>query len=118
MVNKLLESLINWGPGAVLAGVMMIGLYRLADKFAGKAVDAQTAQAVALAAQAKAMEGLQTSLQEFVSKDNGEHREMLVLMKYTAQHIQGLLEARNDLIDLKEEHDKCRREGGLCVGAK
>ncbi|BCS55182.1 hypothetical protein [Geobacter sp. SVR] len=111
MVNKLIESLINWGPGGVLAGLMMLGLYKLLDKFAGKAIDAQQAQAVALASQAKAMEGLQTSLKEFVSRDNGEHREMLVLMKYTAQHIQGLLEARNEFIDLKEECEKHR-----CMG--
>jgi hypothetical protein len=98
MLNKLLESLINWGPGAVLAGLMLLGLYKLADKFATKSVEAQTAQAVALAAQAKAMEGLQSSLKQFVERDNGEHREMLVLMKYTAQHIQVLLE-------MKQEHD-------------
>lgn len=96
---ELLKTLVFWGPGAVIAGMMIHALYKLADKFGGKAVEAQTAQAVALAAQAKAMEGLQTSLQEFVSKDNGEHREMLVLMKYTAQHIQALLE-------VKQEHDR------------
>lgn len=103
--GKLIESSIAWGPGALLAGGIIFALYKLIDKFGGKFIDAQQAQANALASQAASMEALQKSLHEFVAKDNGEHREMLVLMKYTAQHIQALLE-------MKTEHDNCQN----CIG--
>lgn len=93
------KTLVFWGPGAVIAALIIFALYKLADKFAGRAIEAQQAQAVALASQASAMQDLQKSMQEYVNKDNGEHREMLVLMKYTAQHIQSLL-------IMKGEHDR------------
>lgn len=93
------KTLIFWGPGALIAGLIIFALYKLADKFAGKAIEAQQAQAVALGNQAKAMESLQQSMHDYVNRDNNEHREMLVLMKYTAQHIQSLL-------IMKGEHDR------------
>jgi hypothetical protein len=101
------KTLIFWGPGALIAGLIIFAIYKLADKFAGKAIEAQQAQAVALGNQAKAMESLQQSMHDYVNRDNNEHREMLVLMKYTAQHIQSLL-------IMKGEHDRrqqCETEG-------
>lgn len=97
---EIIKTLVFWGPGAVIAALIIFSLYKLADKFAGRAIEAQQAQAVALAAQADAMKNLQQTMSEYISRDNGEHREMLVLMKYTAQHIQGLLV-------MKTEHDNC-----------
>lgn len=99
------KTLVFWGPGAVIAALIIFALYKLADKFAARAIEAQQAQAVALSAQASVMESLQKSIQEYVNRDNSEHREMLVLMKYTAQHIQSLLM-------MKCEHDNCEHCGG------
>ena len=93
----LLKSLIFWGPGAVLALAMIWALYKLADKHFGAFIVAQQSQA-------QSMEGLKTSIQAFVATDNGEHREMMVLLKYIAQHQQGIDEMRQEhaLMMLKE----------------
>ena len=108
----LLKSLTFWGPGAVLALAIIYALYKLADKHFGAFITAQQAQATALTAQASSMEGLKVSIQAFVAKDNGEHREMLVLLKYIAQHQQ-------EMDDMRREHDEMKNNhggGGLCPG--
>lgn len=107
----LLKSLIFWGPGAVLALAIIWALYKLADKHFGAFITAQQAQATALTAQAQSMEGLKTSIQAFVAKDNGEHREMLVLLKYIAQHQQEMDEVRREHAEMM-----LKGEGGLCPG--
>ena len=108
--SELLKSLVFWGPGAILALAMIWALYRLADKHFGSFIAAQQAQAVALGAQASSMEGLKVSIQAFVAKDNGEHREMLVLLKYIAQHQQEMDEVR------REHAEMMTNQGGTCPG--
>lgn len=109
--SELLKSMTFWGPGAVLALAIIWALYKLADKHGGAFIAAQQAQATALAAQAQSMEGLKTSIQSFVAKDNGEHREMLVLLKYIAQHQQEMEEVRREHADMKAD---CQE--GKCPG--
>ena len=109
----LLKSLIFWGPGAVLALAMIWALYKLADKHGGAFIAAQQAQATALTAQAQSMEGLKTSMQAFVAKDNGEHREMLLLLKYLAQDKQEMDELRQDHENMKKAHAHSREGDGI-----
>lgn len=80
-----MRSLLNAGTGAIMAFVILLGLYRMANRLGIEFVKAQKEQAQALARQAQSMEGLRESIQGFFSKDNSEHREMLVLLKYIAQ---------------------------------
>lgn len=108
--SELLKSLVFWGPGAVLALAMIWALYKLADKHFGSFIAAQQMQATALSAQAQSMEGLKVSIQAFVAKDNGEHREMLVLLKYIAQHQQEMDDVRREHAEMKESME------GLCPG--
>ena len=98
----LLKSLIFWGPGAVLALAMIWALYKLADKHFGAFIVAQQSQA-------QSMEGLKISIQAFVATDNGEHREMMVLLKYIAQHQQGLDEMRAEHAEMMSKEGACRR---------
>lgn len=98
----LLKSLIFWGPGAVLALAIIWALYKLADKHFGAFIIAQQSQA-------QSMEGLKISIQAFVSTDNGEHREMMVLLKYIAQHQQGLDEMRVEHAEMMSKEGACRR---------
>jgi hypothetical protein len=81
----LLKALANAGVGAVMALVMLVGLYRIAHRLGVEFIRAQQAQAEALARQAQSMEGLRESVQSMLLRDNSEHREMLVLLKYIAQ---------------------------------
>lgn len=81
----IMQALIQAGGGLLIALVILVGLYRLADKHGARFIEAQQAQAVAMGRQAESMEDLKTSIKGFVSRDSFEHREMLVLLKFIAQ---------------------------------
>lgn len=84
---EILKSLASWGPGALIAGLMILAFYRLAKGVLVKFVEAQQEQAKALGRQAQSMEGLRDALTVFVTRDNSEHREMLILLKVIASGV-------------------------------
>ncbi|MCE5256050.1 MAG: hypothetical protein LLF89_04305, partial [Spirochaetaceae bacterium] len=92
--DDIFKNLVFWGPGAVIAGLMILAFYCLASKFIEKFVSgfleigkdfvsAQKEQAASLAKMAQGTEGLRDSINQFVTRDNQEHREMIILLKYT-----------------------------------
>ena len=102
--DELLRQLCFWGPGALIAGVLILAIYKLASKFLDKIltgfmaigqdfVCAQKEQAVSLAKMAQGTEGLRDSINNFVGRDNQEHREMIILMKYTREQVGHVLDA-------------------------
>ena len=94
---EITKALISAGGGLLIARVILYGVYKLMHRFGGQFVQAQQAQAEALAKQAVSMEGLRDSIQMFVNRDNSEHREMLVLLKYIAQHQESLEEVKRSV---------------------
>ncbi|MDP2167467.1 MAG: hypothetical protein Q8J64_03950 [Thermodesulfovibrionales bacterium] len=86
--TEFMKALINAGVGAFIALLILVGLYRIAHRIGIEFVRAQQAQAEALGRQAQSMEGLTMSIQDFVGRDSGEHREMLVLLRFIAQQQQ------------------------------
>ncbi len=88
MTEKLIESLIQWGPGMVMAALVLYGLFRLVNTVGIKMVAASEQQAAALSAQAESMQALTKSLQDFVSRDNNEHKEILIMLKLIWQRIE------------------------------
>ncbi len=109
--SAVLKSLVFWGPGAILALSIIYALFKLATGVGLKIAEALTAQANAQTAQATSMEGLKAAITTFVMRDSGEHREMLVLLKYIAQHQQEMDEVRREHAEMK-----LSQEGGLCPG--
>jgi hypothetical protein len=83
--EELVNSFINAGTGALMALIILVGLYRIANRLGVEFVRAQKLQAEALAKQAQSLEGLRESIKDFIMRDNSEHREMLVLLKYIVQ---------------------------------
>jgi hypothetical protein len=116
---EILQSLIFWGPGAVIAVLIIFALFKLGQKAIGTTkelglefIRAQQEQAQALGRQAQSMEGLKDSIEGFVHRDNSEHREMLVLLKYIAQN-------QPEVMRAVKEHDECshcRRGGPQKIG--
>lgn len=108
--KEMAGALIFWGPGAVICGVMIFAIYKLAKftigKFGDKFIASQVALAESAARQAQSMEGLKESIQGFVLRDNSEHREMLVLLKYLAQEHQDRRIQREDT----HEDRECRKK--------
>lgn len=104
---EILQSLIFWGPGAVIAVLIIFALFKLGQKAIGTTkelglefIRAQQEQAQAMGRQAQSMEGLKDSIEGFVHRDNSEHREMLVLLKYIAQ-------SQPEVMRAVKEHDEC-----------
>jgi hypothetical protein len=104
----LVEAFVNAGVGAFIALIVLIGLYRIAHRLGIEFIRAQQAQAEALAQQARSMEGLKESIHIFVTRDNSEHREMLVLLRFMAQQQQTLEEVKREHNERKEQaHPRC-----------
>ncbi|MFA7465189.1 MAG: hypothetical protein WCY54_09055 [Syntrophales bacterium] len=97
--EEILKNLAFWGPGAVIAGLMILAFYRLASGFikgflsiGQDFIAAQNEQAASLAKMAQGTEGLRDSINGFVNRDNQEHREMILLLKYTRGEISQIKE--------------------------
>lgn len=89
----LAKALSIWGPGGAIAVVVIIMIYRLADKFLPAFVSAQQNQATSLAKLAEVTEGLKECFLSETRRDNAEHREMIILLKVIKEQ---LGDRRND----------------------
>ena len=74
MEDKLIVAALDAGVGGMIAAMIIFLAYKLAGKFLGGTNEALTRQAIA-------MEGLTDSIKEFVSRDNNEHKEILIMLK-------------------------------------
>lgn len=101
--SEITRALIEAGTGALIALVLLVGLYRLMRGLGEKFIDAQRRQAEALGAQAQSVAGLTASIQGFMSNDNTEHREMLVLLRFIAQR-------QNEFEEVRREHIRCKTQ--------
>ncbi|HRR41013.1 MAG TPA: hypothetical protein P5244_07245 [Syntrophales bacterium] len=115
--TEIFKSLVFWGPGCVIAGVIIWALYRLANTFIEKFVtglmsigtdfiSAQKEQAASLAKMAQGTEGLRDSITNFVNRDNQEHREIIILLKYTRDQINQLTGSLDTLAAFIKEQKK------------
>ena len=86
--SEVLKSLCFWGPGMLIAAILIAALYKLADKYLGEFIMAEQGQASSLAALARGTEGLRDSLQSFVTRDTQEHREMIILLKCVTDRLE------------------------------
>lgn len=105
MEQELLSALINAGVGGLIAALIIFLIYRLVSKLA---LDVGMRMVKAFESQAESMEGLTKSIDDFVSRDNSEHREMLVLLRFIAQQQQAFEEVRVEHNLRKEQtHPYC-----------
>lgn len=74
------EVIINGGISAVLLVILLIGLYKLANKYLGQFVEAQQKQAMAI-------KELTCTLRDNVAQDKNEHREIVLLLKVVLEKL-------------------------------
>ena len=88
----------DWGPGLLIALVMLYGLYRLIFYFIKKLyclaqevgvsiVTAVEKSATALNLQAQSMDKLNNSIQGYVGRDETEHKEIILLLKVISNKV-------------------------------
>jgi hypothetical protein len=105
---EVFKYLAYWGPGVIIAGLMIYAIIRLGDKFIERFVgglvtigtdfvSAQKEQAASLAKMAQGTEGLRDCINAFVSRDNQAHREMIILQKFIRGEIQTIAEAVDNM---------------------
>lgn len=95
MGPEIWKSIIFWGPGMVLAIIILYGLYRLANTVGIKIVAVFKEQSCSIAAQAQSMENLSRSIEQFCQRDNTEHREMIILLKVIASRLEHIEEQKD-----------------------
>jgi len=90
----------EWGPGLLIALVMLFGLYKLllklGEKVGGKILGALEKPSSALEKQAVAMDRLTDSIKDYVICDRSDHREMIILLKLISERINALEESKKD----------------------
>jgi len=104
MVEKFFACLAgwitDWGPGLLIALIMLYGLYkgliRLGEKVGLKILSALEKPAAALNQQAEAMDRLTTSIQSYVNRDQTEHHEIILLLKVISNKVNRIEEAQEN----------------------
>lgn len=89
MEGELLKAIVNAGGTAAISFVLLIGIYKLANKLGGNFLEAHEAQT-------KAINRLTDTLEKFINRDQNEHREMIILLKVLTEKIERLEDGRKD----------------------
>jgi len=98
MIEKFFGSLsgqiTDWGPGLLITLIMLYGLYRLllglGEKVGIKILGALEKPTDALSQQASSMDRLTASIKDYVSRDQSEHREIIILQKVILEEVRNL----------------------------
>lgn len=85
MTKLFIQSAVMWGPGMVIAVLLLVGFYKLASKVVEKFVESSLRQTTAV-------EGLTKSIDGFITRDTSEHREMIILIKVMMEKIERMEE--------------------------
>lgn len=91
---EVVKTLINTGVGGFIAILMIVLIYRLFNTYGAAFIKAQQDMAKSMAQQAQSMEFMRTGVMKYVERDNAEHREMMVLLKYIAQAQEAFAQVR------------------------
>ena len=87
MEGELLKAVINAGGSAAIAIVLLIGIYKLANKIGVNFLEAHEAQT-------SAINRLTDTLEKFINRDQNEHREMIILLKVLTEKIERIEDGR------------------------
>jgi hypothetical protein len=101
-MEEILQKVAQWGPGLIIAIIMLYGLFRLLKGVGIKIVTALEKPADALTLQAKSMDRLTTSIQEYVHRDSNEHQEIIILQKVI----------REELKTIRDQSERIERQIG------
>jgi len=94
LADCLFGWITDWGPGLLIALIMLYGLYRLllrlGEKVGIKILGALEKPSAALNQQAESMDRLTLSIKDYVGRDQSEHREIIMLQKIILDRIEGI----------------------------
>jgi len=98
-----LKIVANLGGTVVIAIAMIICAYKLCGQAARSFVQALEKIALAVDNQAKSMADMKPAIDRMVTRDNMEHREILLGMQVVGEELKSLT---SEIRDLREERSK------------
>lgn len=87
---SLIKVLVDLGGTVVVSVLLIFGLYKLLSRFGCAFITAQEKMAEAMADQAKSTSGMRDAIQNFIQKDNNEHREILLGLQVVGEELKCL----------------------------
>lgn len=97
--SDLTNALSTWGHEVIITVVVLFVVYKLAgaflalcDRFATEFLKTQRDQADGLSRLASGTEKLQSAMEAATQRDNGEHREMTILLKCIMEKVETIEE--------------------------
>ena len=108
------RSIFEWGPGLLLAVIILYGIYKILLHFGKevgvKIIGALEKPAAALEKQAQSMDRLTTSVRDYVARDGSEHQEIIILQKVIRQELKETRkQAEEDMVTIREQSDRIER---------
>lgn len=86
------ETIKAWGPGILLALFMLYGFYKLLFKIA---MGVGLKIVAALEKPAASMDRLTSSIQDYVNRDQNEHRQIMIMLKVISKSVENLREEKD-----------------------
>jgi len=88
---NLLKTVVDLGGSAVIATIMIVCVYKLLDRFAVAFMGNMEKIATSIGNQAQSMKEMSASINHMITKDNTEHREILLGMQVVGEELKSLV---------------------------
>lgn len=95
LLENLIQSAIDHGPGMIIALIILYGLYKLFKDVGLKIAGSAKQMADAVNVQTESMKRLGSSVEEYVSRDQMEHKEMILLLKVISSKVSRIEEGED-----------------------
>jgi type I site-specific restriction endonuclease len=92
LLENLIQSAIDHGPGMVIAVIILYGLYKLFKEVGLKIADSAKQMADSVNRQTDSMKRLGDTIENYVSRDQHEHQEIIILQKVIRQELRAIRE--------------------------
>jgi hypothetical protein len=102
---ELIKILANLGGVVVVSYLLIRMVGKLLGKYGAAFICVQEKMAEAMGAQAQSMTGVKDTLVEFVGKDSGEHREIILGLQVVGRELKTLTHQVTRLHDGRESRE-------------
>ncbi len=93
----LIKTIADLGGSTVIAALMIWCIYKLLERFGTAFIQAHQQIAESIGAQARCMSEMREGIDNFIQKDNSEHREILLGLQVVGAELKALIEEIRDM---------------------
>ena len=107
---QLIESLLDLGGTAFIAGIIIFFAYKLLGRFGVPFILSQREIAGAMGEQAQSMAAMTGAVQDFIGRDHNEHKEILLGLQVVGKELSTLVNEISELKKNGNEFDKIQSD--------